>query len=73
MEAPQDEVTELRSSRRRLVQAADDDRRRIERDLHEGVQQHLVAIAVNLQLARSAAESDPVGAKALLDEMERDV
>ena len=45
----------------------------IERDLHEGVQQHLVALAVNLQLAGRLVDADPAAAKALLDEMARDV
>ncbi len=67
------EVAELRAARKRLVLAADADRRRIERSLHGGVQQHLVALAVRLQLAESALEADPAGAKALLDEMSRDV
>lgn len=67
------EVEELRASRERLVLAADADRRRIERDLHDGPQQHLVALAVNLQLARQIADTDPAAAKALLDEMGRDV
>ncbi|MBA2461848.1 MAG: hypothetical protein H0V45_08820 [Actinobacteria bacterium] len=53
--------------------AADADRRRIERDLHEGLQQDLVALAVNLQLASRLAEADPAATKALLEEMERDV
>jgi signal transduction histidine kinase len=59
-------------SRRRLVLAADADRRRIERDLHHGVQQRLVALAVDLQAAGSLADADPA-AKALLEEMARDV
>jgi len=63
----------LRASRERLVLAADADRRRIERELHDGPQQHLVALAVNLQLARQLADADPAAAKALLDEMGRDV
>ena len=67
------EVTELRASRKRLVLAADTDRRIIERDLHEGVQQHLVALAVNLQLAGGLVDADPAAAKALLEEMGRDV
>jgi signal transduction histidine kinase len=67
------EVAELRASRRRLVLAADADRRLIERDLHERVQQHLVSLAVNLQLASISAEADPVAAKARLQEMGRDV
>ena len=45
----------------------------IERELHEGVQQHLVALAVNLQLADQSADADPAAAKALLAEMGRDV
>jgi signal transduction histidine kinase len=68
-----DEVAELRASRERLVLAADADRRRIERDLHEGVQQDLVALAVNLQLAGPLVDADPAAAKALLEEMGRDV
>jgi signal transduction histidine kinase len=67
------EVGELRASRERLVLAADADRRRIERDLHDGPQQHLVALAVNLQVARRLADVDPAAAKALLDEMRRDI
>ena len=45
---------ELAASRTRLITAADEERRRLERDLHDGAQQHLVALAVLLQLARSA-------------------
>lgn len=68
-----EEMAELRASRARLVQAADADRRRLERDLHEGVQQDLIALAVNLQLASRLADTDPAAAKALLAEMRRDV
>ena len=67
------EVAELHASRKRLVQAADTERRTIERDLHEGVQQHLVGLAVNLQLARQLADTDRAAAKELLEEMGRDV
>jgi signal transduction histidine kinase len=67
------EVAELRASRAGVVLAADLDCRRFERHLHEGVQQHLVALAVKLQLAAPLMEADPAGAKALLTEMERDV
>ncbi|MFL5766926.1 MAG: hypothetical protein ACJ758_03670, partial [Actinomycetota bacterium] len=42
-------VEELRASRRRLVAAQDEERRKIERNLHDGAQQHLVALAVNLR------------------------
>ena len=67
------EVAELRASRRRLVLAADADRRRIERELHDGLQQELVALAVNLQHARRLVDVDPVPARTLLDEMRQDV
>ena len=53
--------------------AADDERRRIERELHDGVQQHLVALAVNLQLVERLVDEDPAAAKALLEELGRDV
>ena len=46
---------ELQASRARLVTTADAERRRIERDLHDGAQQHLVALAVGLRLLRDAA------------------
>jgi signal transduction histidine kinase len=67
------EVAALRASRERLVLAADADRRTLERDLHQGVQQHLVALAVNLQLAGELAEADPAAARTLLEEMQRHV
>jgi signal transduction histidine kinase len=67
------DVEELRASRRRIVLAGDADRHRIERALHEGVQQDLVALAVNLQLAGGLVELDPAGAKQLVDELARDV
>jgi signal transduction histidine kinase len=44
----------LQTSRARLITAADEERRRLERDLHDGAQQHLVALAVLIQLARTA-------------------
>lgn len=67
------EVAELQASRKRLVQAADAERRTIERDLHEGVQQHLVGLAVQLQLTSQLVDTDPAAAKALLEELGRDV
>ena len=66
------QAAELRASRARIVAAADAERRRIERDLHDGAQQHLVALAVNLRLARELAEPDPVGADELLARLGRD-
>lgn len=64
---------ELRASRSRLVAAADAERRRIERDLHDGAQQHLVALAVNLRLARDILADDPVSAGEILDQLGTDV
>jgi signal transduction histidine kinase len=67
------EIEELRAARERLVRAADADRRTIERELHGGVHQRLVALATSLQLARLAAGSDPATVETLLEEMTRDV
>jgi signal transduction histidine kinase len=67
------EVDDLRAARARIVLAADADRRSIEGELHENVQQHLVALAVRLQLAGPLVDGDPPAAKALLEEMQRDV
>jgi signal transduction histidine kinase len=67
------EVAELRASRTRLVLAADADRREIERELHDGAQQDLVGLAVNLQQVRRLVTTDPAAAGALVDEMRRDV
>ena len=67
------EVEELRAVLKRLVVASDADRRMIERELHDGVQQHLIALAVNLQLAGQASGSDAAAARKLLEEMGRDV
>jgi signal transduction histidine kinase len=63
------EVAELRASRKRLALAADAERRVLEHDLHNGVQQHLVALAVNLQLTGRLVGTDPAAAQTLLDEM----
>ena len=49
-------AAEVEASRGRLVTAADEERRRLERDLHDGAQQHLVALAVLIQLARNAEQ-----------------
>jgi signal transduction histidine kinase len=64
---------ELHTSPARLVAAADADRRRIERALHDGVQQDLIALAVNLQLARELCHRDPAAVDAFLEEIGRDV
>ena len=58
------EVSDLRDARLRIIAAADAERRRIERDLHDGAQQRLVALALTLRMAeRRAAEGDPEAAE----------
>jgi signal transduction histidine kinase len=57
---------ELRSSRERLVDLQDEERRLLERDIHDGAQQHLVALAVNLRLAQTLAERAPERADVIL-------
>jgi signal transduction histidine kinase len=60
-------VAELRASRARIVRAGDEQRRRIERDLHDGAQQRLMALGINLRLLRDQIERDPQDAIELLD------
>jgi signal transduction histidine kinase len=60
----------LEASRARLIAAQDGERRRLERDLHDGAQQHLVALAVNLRLARNLAQDAPARATDLLGRQE---
>ena len=52
-------IEELRASRQRLVAAQDQERRRLERNIHDGAQQQLVALAVKLRLVESLALKDP--------------
>jgi len=59
-------VGELERSRSRMVAAADTDRRRIERDLHDGAQARLVSLAMELGRAKAHFDDDPEGAKALI-------
>jgi signal transduction histidine kinase len=66
------EIEELRASRERLALAADAERRGIEQALHEGVQQDLVGLAANLEVAAGSMDSDPAAAKALLEELQRE-
>jgi PAS domain S-box-containing protein len=57
---------EIRASRARLVAAEDDARRKLERNLHDGAQQRLVALSVALRLAETKLGKDPEGAESLL-------
>jgi signal transduction histidine kinase len=59
---------ELRASRERLIETQDAERRRLERDIHDGAQQHVVALAVNLRLAQKVAARSPRRAAGLIGE-----
>jgi signal transduction histidine kinase len=61
-------VTELERSRERVVDAAEAERRRIERDLHDGAQQRLVSLAMELGRAKAKFADDPDGARVLVDQ-----
>jgi signal transduction histidine kinase len=65
-------IEELRASRQRLVTAQDEERRRLERNIHDGAQQQLVALAVKLRLVESLARRDPEKAEALAGEVRRE-
>ncbi len=62
---------ELKGSRQRLVDDQDAARRSLERDIHDGAQQHLVALAVNLRLAQTLADRSPDRAAELLAAQQR--
>jgi signal transduction histidine kinase len=65
-------LEELRASRQRLVAAQDDERRRLERNLHDGAQQNLVAIKVKLGLAEMLSSKDPGKARDLISNLKAD-
>jgi signal transduction histidine kinase len=65
-------LEDLRASRQRLVAAQDEERRRLERNLHDGAQQNLVALKVKLGLAEMFAEKDPARTRATLAELKAD-
>jgi signal transduction histidine kinase len=64
---------ELRESRERIVAAADAERRRMERDLHDGAQQQLVLLNLKLGLVRRLVEQDPGAAASAIDELAADL
>jgi signal transduction histidine kinase len=68
-----DESAELRASRRRILLAADAERRSIERALHDGLQQQLIGLAADLELASGSVETDAEAAKRHLAEAQRGV
>ena len=59
-------LDELRSSRERMLRIGLEERRRLERDLHDGAQQRLVSMALNIRLARAKLNEDPLAADQLL-------
>jgi PAS domain S-box-containing protein len=61
-------LDELRASRARIVDAGDTERRRLERNLHDGAQQRLVSLALALRLAQARVGADPSGARDILEE-----
>jgi signal transduction histidine kinase len=65
-------IEDLRASRQRLVAAADEARRRLERNLHDGAQQQLVALRITLQLARQLEADSPDEAAELLAQTEQE-
>jgi signal transduction histidine kinase len=73
LQARLDEISsqalELRASRQRIVAVQDAERRRLERNIHDGAQQHLVALAVKLRLAATMAKRDPAKARRSLTEL----
>ena len=64
-------LEDLRASRQRLVTAQDEERRRLERDLHDGAQQHLVALKIKLGLAEAAAQPE-TRVRSLITQLKQD-
>jgi signal transduction histidine kinase len=60
-------IDELRASRERMLRIGLEERRRLERDLHDGAQQRLVSMALNIRLARAKLNEDPLAADRLLE------
>jgi signal transduction histidine kinase len=73
LDALRKQADELRESRARIVASGDAERRRVERDLHDGAQQHLVALAINIRLAHDIVADDPAGAGEMLGQLADDV
>jgi signal transduction histidine kinase len=67
------QAQELRASRQRIVAAQDQERRRLERNIHDGAQQHLVALAVKLRLTRSTITKDTAKAREMLGALQGEI
>jgi signal transduction histidine kinase len=63
------QATEIRASRRRIVDTQADERRRVERDIHDGAQQYLVALMVKLRVARTLARRDAQRASGMVEDL----
>jgi signal transduction histidine kinase len=66
-------IEDLRSSRARLLEVGFTERRRLERNLHDGAQQRLVSLALSMRMARNKLRDDPAGAEDLLDSAAREL
>jgi signal transduction histidine kinase len=66
-------VEELRASQRRLVTAQDQERRRLERNIHDGAQQQLVALSVKTRLARDLTARDPAKVAEMLTQIDAEI
>ena len=71
-EALRQRLEELQAAQRRLVTAQDQERRRLERNIHDGAQQQLVALSVKMRLAQAMLERDPARADQMLAELQGD-
>jgi signal transduction histidine kinase len=65
-------IEDLRASRQRLVTAQDEARRRLERNIHDGAQQDLVALAIKLRLAETTVAADPAQTEPVFGELKAD-
>ena len=63
-------IEELRASRQRLVAAQDEERRRLERNIHDGAQQQLVSLSVKLRLLGQLASRDPAKTAEMADQLQ---
>ena len=73
LEEVQRKNAELQESRARIVASGDAERRKIERNLHDGAQQHLVALAVKMRLIQRIGEANPEQALAMVEEARNDI
>lgn len=67
------QLEEIRDSRARIVDAGDSERRRLERNLHDGAQQQLVTLALHLRMAQESLRDDPTAAEEMLDGVGEDL